>query len=143
MKTRWDVILEAKKLLNGREMGSEVSNAEEEWLKSADLIVCFGASDDLVEIRGAVHDEISLYDGGEFHFINGGLYERACESDECPHEESLAEGTYDIKALWDKNGVSWSYETDIPHETFEVMEDGEVFCRGIIFARESVSGYKP
>lgn len=44
-----------------------------------------------------------------------------------------------IEALWcqtkDENGVviPWAYETKIPHETFLVMDAGEVYCRGIMF----------
>jgi hypothetical protein len=36
--------------------------------------------------------------------------------------------------VWGKDDTSWSYETDIPHATFDVLEDGEVYCRGIVFA---------
>lgn len=28
----------------------------------------------------------------------------------------------------------WTYETDIPHETFMVYMDGEPYCRGIVFS---------
>ena len=29
---------------------------------------------------------------------------------------------------------AWTYMTDIPHATFDVMDDGELYCRGIVFA---------
>jgi hypothetical protein len=138
MKTRGDILLEAKKLLHGREIGSEVLEKDEAWLKSADLIVLFGASDDLVEIRGAIHDEVGAYDGTVVPFRKGQLYKPVCEAEDCPHEENLREGTIDIKANWSRGDVSWSFETEIPHEVFDVLEDGAVFCKGIIFCRESV-----
>lgn len=42
--------------------------------------------------------------------------------------------TDSIEALWDydKNFV-WTYKTDIPHETFDIMEDDEPYCKGIVF----------
>lgn len=137
---RMEILQEAKRLLNGRIIGSEVLPKDEEWLRSAGLVVIFGASDDLAEIRGAIHDEVGVYDGGEIHFINGGLYERECEDEGCPHELEIQNGTYDVKACWGERGASWSYETSIPHETFNVLEDDEVFCIGIVFCRESISG---
>lgn len=40
-----------------------------------------------------------------------------------------------IEALWCKeDGYSWTYKTEIPHATFEVVEDEEPYCRGIVFA---------
>ena len=39
-----------------------------------------------------------------------------------------------IEALFAKEpGYTWIYKTDIPHETFEIVEDGEPYCRGIVF----------
>lgn len=38
-----------------------------------------------------------------------------------------------IEAIWGKDGISWQYKTDIPHATFNVMEDDEVYCIGIVF----------
>ena len=39
------------------------------------------------------------------------------------------------KAVWhDKCGPFWTFETDIPHETFTIMEDGAPWCIGIVFS---------
>lgn len=44
-----------------------------------------------------------------------------------------------IKALWCKEGdYSWTYSTDIPHATFEVVDDGKPYCRGIVFALSDI-----
>ena len=43
-----------------------------------------------------------------------------------------------IKSLWDREGFSWILETEIPHSTFVIMEDGETYCRGIVFSLEDV-----
>ena len=38
-----------------------------------------------------------------------------------------------IKTLWSKGEYAWQYETEIPHATFEILEDGDKYCRGIVF----------
>jgi hypothetical protein len=38
-----------------------------------------------------------------------------------------------IEAIWGKDGISWQYKTDIPHATFKIMKDGDVYCIGIVF----------
>ena len=41
----------------------------------------------------------------------------------------------EIEAVWCAPGKpTWSYETDIPHATFNICEDGELYCEGIVFS---------
>lgn len=40
-----------------------------------------------------------------------------------------------ITAQFGTDGV-WRFKTEIPHETFEIFEDGELFCVGIVFRLE-------
>lgn len=128
-------------LLNGREYGSEMTKAEEEAAKKAGLVVIFGASDDLCELRGAVYDEVGVCDGGEFYIRKGKVLEMP------DHEESetlkkygvnpqsLKDGAIWIGALWCKEGgYSWTYNIEREHSTFDIMEDGEKYCRGVVFA---------
>lgn len=76
------------------------------------LVVVFGASDDLCEIRGAEDDEIDCFDGGEATIAGA-----------------------KVKINWCKDGYSWTYDTDVPHECFDVYDtDGEKYCRGIVFS---------
>ena len=42
------------------------------------------------------------------------------------------------EAVWGAGGVSWTFETDIPHETFNIYENGELFCVGIVFRMEDL-----
>lgn len=79
------------------------------------LVVVFGASDDLCEIRGAEDDEIDCFDGGKATIAGA-----------------------KVKINWCKDGYSWTYDTDIPHECFDVYEDGEKYCRGIVFSISDV-----
>lgn len=41
-----------------------------------------------------------------------------------------------ITAVWndDMSKAAWTFETEIPHETFNVCENGELFCVGIVLS---------
>lgn len=106
--------------------------------KAAGLVIVYGASDDLVEFDGALYDEVSRYDGGTVLVDSQGVLDR----DQVDDDDDEAIATYHqrsksarrIEALWGENGWDWSYETDIPHATFEILEGAEPYCRGIVFA---------
>lgn len=131
--------LELAALLNGRQYMKEIAKEEAAHAKAAGLVVLFGYSDDNMEFRGAIHDEVGCYDGGTAYLTSAGLLTNDCESDECPHFEKMKEKAATIKAFFDRDGYTWVYETDIPHETFEISEDDEKFCRGIVFALADVT----
>lgn len=128
---------EAAERLKGCEYGQEGSPELWAQMKASGLVAVFGASDDLMEFEGAIRDEIGAYEGATAYVTIGGLVEvdnECCRHAEAANAKALAEAST-IKAVWDVgDGTSWSYETEIPHETFEIMEDGEVYCRGIVFA---------
>lgn len=126
-------------LLDGREIMEEITT-EEAAAKADGLVVVFGASDDLMEFRGAIHDEVGCYGGGTAYLTNTGLLQNDCDNDECPHFAKIKAMAATIKAVWDRDGYSWLYETAIPHTTFEIFEDGETYCRGIVFALADVKG---
>lgn len=130
-------------LLDGREYRREMTKAEEASAKAVGLVVVFGASDDLMEFRGAIYDEVGAYDGGTAYLTPDGLLTNECADDECPHFAKLCAKAATIEAEWEKGDVSWSYETTIPHHTFEVVEDGEVYCVGIVFALADVPKATP
>ena len=141
--------MDAKELaakLNGREYCREITDEEVRQAKEAGLVVVFGASDDLIEFRGAIRDEGDCYDGGTVLIDTKGVLPSWDSASEC--EESAQEyferkaKARTITALWAKEpGYSWTYKTDIPHETFEIVEDGEPYCRGIVFNIGEISPY--
>lgn len=123
--------------LNGREYGSEISDEEAREARAAGLIVVFGASDDLTEFRGAIDDEAGAYDGADHILVDGKVFtEPDCECEWAKAASTAAkERGRKIEALWcAEEGYSWTFKTDIPHASFDVMEDGETYCRGIVFA---------
>jgi hypothetical protein len=132
-------IKEAAAALEGNEYTQEGSKELFDRMNEAGLVAIFGASDDLAELRGAIHDEQGCYDGGEILVTQTGLFSPRCDNDDCPHEKMIRAGATKIEALWcEEDGISWTYRTDLPHETFHIMEDGEVYCRGIVFSLEDV-----
>lgn len=119
--------------LDGREYPFDLTREEAAAAKAQGLVVVFGASDDLMEFRGAIHDELGAYEGATAYLTDAGLVANDCESDECPHFKRAQQSARTIRALWGDEGVSWRYETDIPHATFRVVEEGETYCIGIVF----------
>ena len=126
---------ELAKMLDGMEYRYEITPDIQHGLINSDLVVVYGYSDDNMEFRGAIDDEVSCYNGGtaKLSHINGLLLLNECD-DDCPYFEALSSSAIDIEALWCKeDDYSWTYKTDIPHATFDILEDGEKYCRGIVF----------
>lgn len=134
-------------LLHGVEYSRDVVSHEiAAQAKAAGILIVCGASDDLVEFYGAWRDEAGAGNNTEVLIDATGVLPSwdsvSGESD----EEQAAEwhvrkrGARIITTLWapkDDDGneyASWAYKTDIPHSTFDVMDDGDLYCRGICFA---------
>lgn len=118
--------------LDVREYGNELTSDEITELEALGLVVVFGASDDLCEFRGAIDDEVSCFDGGDIYVNAEGLIANNMDMSDSFVPENSPDFAL-IKACWDCDGYSWAYETNIPHEFFEILEDGEPYCLGIIF----------
>lgn len=131
---------EFAKMLSGREYGMELTKDEERQAADAGLVVAYGYSDDNVELRGAIDEEVGAWDGTTIRLTKAGVLQGpACDSAEncdCPYFAAAKNAAKTIKAVWGAGGVSWTFETDIPHETFNIYEDGELFCVGIVFSVE-------
>jgi len=115
--------------------------------KANGLVIVYGASDDLMEFEGSIYDEVGACNGGTAHVDSQGLipdYEQI-DKDAYNSKDKLREyfqrenSGKIIEALWCKEGnYSFTFKTDISHETFEVKEDGEPYCRGIVFSLASI-----
>lgn len=108
-------IFEFAAKLNGRQYGNEISKLEAQQARDLGFVVVFGYSDDNTEFRGAYDDEVGCFDGGRV-YVDGDLY---------------------IDALWCKGNADWTYKTNIPHATFDIFDDGEPYCRGIVFEKHA------
>lgn len=134
---------ELAEMFSGREVGDEITPQEERIARNAGLVVVYGYSDDNAEFRGAIDYEADSYDGGTVYLTGRGILEGpacSCAEDcECPYFTQVREKAKSIKAVWhDEGGPCWTFETDIPHETFTIMEDGEPWCIEIVFSMENL-----
>lgn len=142
--------------LHGRQYCEEITVAEAAEAAAAGLVVVFGASDGLMEFRGAIHDELGGYDGITARVCADGILAEWPDPSEKPLSERAAEryfqrkaaGFKTIEAIWCPKATendtepfaSWAFKTAIPHADFDVMEDGELYCRGIVFRLADAAG---
>lgn len=128
--------------LTGREYGHEITHAEVAEAKKSGLVVIFGYSDDNCELRGAINDEVGACQGATVLIGQRGTLLLEIERGDAEILEKYGvlntalttrKQATKIEALWCKEpDYSWTYKTEAPHATFEIMEDGEPWCRGIV-----------
>lgn len=97
--------------LNGREYRDEITKEEVKQAEKDGMVIALGYSDDLLELFGAINQEISAFDGRDFGFVS---------AEWCPKNE-LGE-VY----------ASWLIESKFPHESFNIYEDEELYCVGAV-----------
>lgn len=112
---------------NGREYSYEMfTDEEKELARCYDILIVSGASDDLMELEGALYDEINVYDGGEAYIgkrDNIGWVVADCKIDD----------GIKVTAKWNEDDIDWSYSTNAKeYREFDIMEDGKVYTRGMV-----------
>ena len=125
--------------ITGREYPLRFAAAEIASARLNHLVIVYGASDDLMEFEGAIGEELGA-PGTGYVTASGVLPQHDdCECRFCGFAE-VKKAARPIEALWcDADApATWTFKTDIPHATFDVMEDGEIFCRGIVFSLEDL-----
>lgn len=129
--------------LTGIEYPVRIPKEIEAAARAAGLVIVFGASDDLMEFRGAIHDEVGAWNGATVRIDADGLVPDFDEivGIERDRKDRLRDyfrregASKTIEALWcATDDCSWTYKTDIPHAVFVVKEDDDVYCRGIVFS---------
>ena len=117
--------------LNGREYGNETTKKECYEAKKLGFVIIYGYSDDNVELDGATTFKLNAKDVIPKH--------DDCECKYCGYDKIQAET---IEAVWcGESDYSWTFKTKVPHATFDIMEDGETFCRGIVIDTRNLPGY--
>ena len=138
--------LEIAEQLDGQQYpldrGAEVKRIFEA-AKEAGIVIVFGASDDLIEFRGAIEDEAGCYDGGTVFFDRDGVLpinedltlqdDEPRNVEECRRIVKRFDEAIKMKAIWGKDEISWQYELDQDHIIFDVLEDDDIYCKGIVF----------
>ncbi len=138
--------MKAKELadkLNGIEYGDRILEEHIQFAKDNDLVIVTGYSDDNVEFEGAVYEEVSAYGGGNIPLAKDGEPIFGCD-EPCEHCRNIDDGDnakYKIEAKWNFEGYSWFIDINLESDkyaVFQVMEDGETFCRGIVFDKKDL-----
>lgn len=127
--------------LNGVEYREELSDELNQVARESGLLVVYGGSDDLLYLGGVGDDEIGCYDGGKLIICpdGDGIMLDVVEDLEDDEPERLSKIGFNkekgniVDVKWcEEDGYSWTYDSKIPYSTFDVMEDGEKYCRGIV-----------
>jgi len=144
---------ELASMLDGIEYGQEFENKGYLGLINDvnlnGLVIVYGQSDDLMEFEGAIREEVGAWGGTTVNiFANkegcGVLPEWESFKDYHDDEEEFKRYFVDkqtskqVASVWDKDGYSWFIDTDIPHAGFNIMEDGEKYCRAIVISLDDV-----
>ncbi|MCD7826327.1 MAG: hypothetical protein LUH14_10270 [Clostridiaceae bacterium] len=131
------------KSISGKEYGTPQFTKEEiQIAKNNKWVIVYGASDDLMELDGYIHDETEVYDGGIVHIQLPYNHESGSVIGGGVVGNYGLQNVMSIIAKWcedkdsDGNVISWTYDTSVPHEEFNIFEDGEIYCRGIVFAAD-------
>lgn len=125
--------------LNGREYLEETTKVETAIAKVNNLVIAYGQSDDLLEFRGAINDELGAWNGAEVCIANG----KAIHIEEVEaNREILRKYGYDfssnitVKAVWcpPELDASWLISVEgVEGHSFDILEDGRLYCRGVVF----------
>ncbi|MCP4990857.1 MAG: hypothetical protein GY928_33895 [Colwellia sp.] len=130
-------------LLNGMQYKKDITEEEEQQAKDAGIVIVFHASDDLTEFRGFISDEVGGYDGDTAYITSSGLLQNKCDCKECSYHQKEIEAAYSITTMEGRGGFDWSYQTDIPHETFTILDYDDKYCKGIVFSMHNLSKIGP
>jgi hypothetical protein len=122
--------------LDGREYKDEVRRGEQLAWRNAGIVVAYGASDDLLELNGAIEDEFGAWNGTTVFLCADGAEDESNISVD-------PRGLPMLTAEWCPSGVegspAWVVSIKSPDDTtirsapFKIYEDGELFGIGVVF----------
>lgn len=127
-------IIEIAQMLDGTKSYPSMPKEIVDLAKENGIVICHGCSDDLIELDGAIRDETGCFDGGMVYVNKSGFLKEGSEA------------RNPIKVFWcgscdgEKRDyeAAWEYETEIPHETFRMFDEGDLYCVGMLFYLEDV-----
>jgi hypothetical protein len=131
--------------LNGIEYPADELDNYADELKKDGIMVIFGYSSDLLVFAGVINAEINAWDGTVVYIgINNDGDIKIAEIRDLFNDSSFSGRREYIKKIISirapqnekrKVWASWHITShDIePAYSFDIMEDGELFCRGILF----------
>lgn len=128
--------------LDGIEYLKEIPTELLREARKNNLVIIYGYSDDLVEIEGAIVDEISGNSLIEFYLGEKDIL-RMPDKDDFPEEDSFEiailhyfaskKKAAKIKAKFGEDeSYSWIIHTDAPHVSFNILDEGDLWCRALV-----------
>jgi len=114
-------------MLNGTLYGKVFSTDIFDLAKKHGLVVIHGISDDLIEIDGALSNELDVYN--KLHVEPDELYFSLDKSGEVKYFNTPGEKR--IHVIYDKE-ITWNFETDIENAAFYMLLDKKVYTKGIV-----------
>lgn len=103
------------------------------------LVIVYGASDDLMELRGALDNEYGCFNGGTFYLTKAGVIEQKDDiCNRCDLYKNSLEQAHKLVAKWCDGEWCWSYEIDVPYAKFGIYDGEDNYCEGIVFEVEAL-----
>lgn len=118
---------EVAELLDGRQYRSEVDLPLRALLQKENILVVYGASDDIVCLDGAIYDEWYW----PVYLKDGKMITNQCEEG-CPYYEKEKLAGWKIDPIWPEENPFWTFETELDHVTFNIWDGETLYCRGIV-----------
>lgn len=123
---------ELSKILDGREYGKETTRETINKAKENGLVIVYAHSDHVSIFEGSINEAIEC-SGGKKMFFNkdgsnftdeNGITDNSRHKTKDKHEANCIEAVWCEKEKVWLNGsyFSWTFKTDIPHETFDIFE---------------------
>jgi hypothetical protein len=135
--------------LNGIQYPADGIDRQSKAIALDGQIVVYGMSDDLLEFTGAINDEVGAWNGAKVKLTDKpDIFDEELNRDSFEYNSSEISNMKTVEAVWGpkdslgKIWAGWEIKTDIPHETFDIMEDDDLFCRGIVFDAKWLTGEK-
>ena len=143
---------ELAQLLDGIQNGAEMNDYEQIQARKNRLLVCFVVSDDFLRLRGIMYKDVVVYEKDTKYLYIGEDGDLTCISQKEIEEIKMFLEDYNlgfilpkipIKIQWSPKELdcSWLITTNIPHATFDIYDDGELYCRGIVLELTDIENY--
>lgn len=130
--------MNAKKLadiLDGLNYKRLVPPGVEQEATQNGLVIVWCTESDSIEFRGALVGSIPWGRDGIVFLDKDGVIKNKCLDEDCPYFlEKTKHATMWIQGCWCATpDYSWTCDTSVRCERFDVLRVGKKYCRGIVF----------
>jgi len=109
--------------------------------KENGLLVVYGASDDLIEFDGCFRDELGCGDKTSVLINRTGALDPDFEDDESSIEHAffMKYTSKEIVTIFGDGEYTWQYKTDIPHASFDIIDNDNLYCKAMVINVDDIS----